>query len=149
MSKLVVKAISAIFVILFLAGCSASYRDHGYLPSQEKLDKVVIGVDTRATLSEVIGAPQSFGMLEDGNWYYMTTRIRTFGAYEPTVVDRELLAISFNRNGTVSNIEKFGLEDGKVVTLSRRVTDQPIKAQGFLKQIFGNLGNFNAGDFLN
>jgi hypothetical protein len=32
--------------------------------------------------------------------------------------------------------------------ISRRVTDSNIKGVGFLRQLLGNIGNFNAGQFL-
>jgi len=48
----------------------------------------------------------------------------------------------------VRNIERFGLERGQVVTLSRRVTDDNIADTTFIRQLMGNLGRFNAGDFL-
>jgi len=51
-----------------------------------------------------------------------------------------VLAISFDQNGVLSNIESFGLEDGQVVTLSRRVTDSSVTNQNFLRQLLGNIG---------
>ncbi len=48
----------------------------------------------------------------------------------------------------VENIEKFTLEDGRVVVLSRRVTSAPVKGPRILSQIFGNLGNADAGTLL-
>ena len=41
------------------------------------------------------------------------------------------------------------LERGRVVTLSRRVTDTGVVDSGLLRQLLGNLGRFNPGDFLN
>ena len=40
----------------------------------------------------------------------------------------------------VPNIERFGLEDGQVVTLSRRVTDANTKGVGYIRQLLGNIG---------
>ena len=33
--------------ILALAGCSATYRNHGYIPTDEDLGQIQIGVDTK------------------------------------------------------------------------------------------------------
>ncbi len=46
----------------------------------------------------------------------------------------------------VTNIERFGLERGQVVRLSRRVTTENTQGVGFLRQAFGNLGRINPGD---
>ena len=52
------------------------------------------------------------------------------------------------KKNLVENIEKFTLEDGRVVVLSRRVTSAPVKGPRILSQIFGNLGNADAGTLL-
>jgi outer membrane protein assembly factor BamE (lipoprotein component of BamABCDE complex) len=69
--------------------------------------------------------------------------VRFYGPKRPEVVSRELVAISFDQRGVVRNIERFGLEDGVVVTLERRVTESSIQNNGFLRQLLGNIGNFN------
>ena len=53
------------------------------------------------------------------------------------------MAVSFDANGVVANIERFGLERGRVVTLSRRVTDSGVTGVSLAGQLLGNLGNFN------
>ncbi|MGR3721070.1 MAG: outer membrane protein assembly factor BamE, partial [Paracoccus sp. (in: a-proteobacteria)] len=63
-------------------------------------------------------------------------------------VDREVVAISFAPSGVVSNIERFGQERGRVVVLSRRVTEGSVTEVSFIRQLLGNLGNFQAGDFI-
>lgn len=60
-----------------------------------------------------------------------------------------MVAVSFSPSGTVSNVERFGLERGRVVVLSRRVTEGSITEISLIGQLLGNLGNFQAGDFIN
>lgn len=128
---------------LVFAGCSATYKYHGYAPSDDELADVIIGADTRETVEEIIGKPSSAGVLEDGNWYYVSTKMRHYTYNAPKAVDRQLVAVSFDASGVVTNIERFGLEDGRVVTLSRRVTDLPVKGPSALSQILGNIGNLD------
>jgi hypothetical protein len=45
----------------------------------------------------------------------------------------------------VSNIERFGLEDGKVVPLARRITDTAVTDKSLLRQLFGNIGKLGGG----
>lgn len=153
MSSFSVKAKKTLVVtasIVVLAGCSSTYKFHGYAPSEDELADVIVGADTRETVEEIIGKPSSSGLLEDGSWYYVATKVehRTYRA--PKAVERELVAVSFDVAGVVSNVERFGLEDGRVITLSRRVTDLPVKGPSVLSQILGNIGNFDisqiAGD---
>lgn len=130
---------------LAIAGCSAIYRNHGYVPTEEDLAKVTVGVDTRDTVAEAVGVPSVSGVLNESGYYYVSSRLRHYGALEPKVVERQLVAISFSQSGVVQNIERYGLEDGRVITLNRRVTESSVNDQTFLRQLLGNIGNFNPG----
>lgn len=134
---------------LFLAvGCTTLYRNHGYAPTDEQLSEVLVGVDTRGTVSDVIGPPTASGVTNEGDFFYVQSRFRLYGPLEPKEIEREVVAIRFDGEGVVSNVERFGLENGQVVALSRRVTDDNVKGTTFLRQLFGSIGQFNAGDFI-
>lgn len=135
-------------LLAVLAGCSATFQNHGYVPTDDELQNVLVGVDTQNTVGEIIGRPSSTGVLEGSGWYYISSRVRNFTFHKAEIIDRQLLAISFDKKGVVSNIERFSLKDGRVITLSRRVTSSGIKGPGFFNQMIGNLGNFGVGDFL-
>ena len=140
---------AAVFALCLLgAGCSAQYRNHGYVPSEEDLAEVVIGVDTRDSVAETLGAPPAGGVLEGGGFYYVRSRVKTVGPARPKEISRELVAVTFDGNGTVANVERFGLEDGRVVVLSRRVTDNGLNDISFIRQLFGNIGNFDPSGVL-
>lgn len=138
----------ALVVIAALSACSTVYRNHGYVPSEADLAEVVVGVDTRDTVAETVGTPSSSGLLSDSGYYYVRSRVRHQGMREPKVVERQLVAISFSSSGVVENIERFELEDGKPIRLTRRVTETSIQNQSLLRQLMGNIGNFNPGQFL-
>lgn len=131
-----------------LAACQPIYRSHGYVPSDSDLAMLVVGQDTRDTVGDFVGRPSSAGVLEDGGWYYVGSRWREVGWKKPEEISREVVAISFDEGGVVQNIERFGLQDGRVVTLSRRVTDSNIKGVTFLGQLLGSIGNVDAGQFI-
>ncbi|MCA0919757.1 outer membrane protein assembly factor BamE [Pseudooceanicola nanhaiensis] len=139
----------AVLLVMAAASCTARYRDHGYVPLDSDLSQIAVGKDTRDTVSEKVGAPSTSGMLDGGNYYYVHSRVRHFAYTEPQVVEREVVQIAFDQRGVVSNVSRYGLEDGKVVTLSRRVTDDGSTSTGIIAQLLGNLGQFSASDFAN
>ena len=128
---------------LALAACSPVLRQHGYVPPEEDLQLITVGVDTRESVANLVGRPSSSGVLADGGFYYVSSTQRIFGPMQPRVIDREVVAISFDQAGLVSNVERFGLERGVVVPLSRRVTYSNSADPGFLRQIFSNLGRID------
>jgi len=130
-----------------LSACTPTYRNHGYVPNDEDLQNLVVGVDTRSTVNDVVGPPSSSGLLSGGDYYYVRSRVKEVGMYRPRVIDRQVLAISFAENDTIANIESFSLADGNIVPLTRRVTDSSVVGKGFLRQLLGNFGNIDPGQF--
>ncbi|RJE88074.1 outer membrane protein assembly factor BamE [Paracoccus onubensis] len=140
--------ILGLVAILGLAACSPVYRNHGFVPPDIDLAQVVVGQTTMDQVPQLIGRPSAQGLLTGSGWYYVGSRWRHFGPQKPQEVSREVVAISFDQQGIVRNVERFGLEQGRVVTLSRRVTDTSVTEISLIGQILGNLGNFQAGDFI-
>lgn len=131
-----------------LAACTTVVRNHGYVPAETELALVEVGVDTRESVAEKVGRPSAQGLLNDVGWFYVQSRFEHVGPREPKEIDRQVLAITFTEAGVVENIGRYGLEDGRVVELSRRVTETNIKGVGFIRQLLSNFGRIRAGDLL-
>ncbi|MDX1781227.1 MAG: outer membrane protein assembly factor BamE [Thalassovita sp.] len=132
--------------ILAMTGCTALYRNHGYAPSDEDLTEVIVGVDTRDSVAESVGTPGATGVLNESGYYYVQSRVRHFAYRRPEVIDRQVVAISFDSRGVVSNVERYTLQDGRVVPLVRRVSSSNVADKSFLRQLLGNLGRFRTSD---
>lgn len=133
---------------LVIAGCVPIYRHHGYIPPEEDLAQVVVGQTTQMELDGLIGRPSSQGLLAGSGWYYVGSRWRHYGPTRPQEISREIVAVTFAENGTVANVERFGLEQGRIVVLSRRVTDSGVTSISAIRQILGNIGNLSAGSVI-
>ncbi len=131
-------------VLVVVTACTTLYRNHGYVPTDEELAAVSIG-DTREQVDAKIGRPTTSGLLNDVGWFYVQSRFAYRGAFEPKEIDRQVVAVTFTESGTVANVERFGLERGKVVPLSRRVTESNIKGIGFISQLLGSFGRIGPG----
>lgn len=131
-----------------LAGCSATYQNHGFVPEEEELETILPGVDTRETLELTVGQPSAAGVIRDDAWFYAAYRVRSFAYQAPQVIERDVVAITFDEDGVVENIETFGLEDGQLVQLSRRVTDSGVGEVTILTQIIRNFGRLDVANIL-
>lgn len=141
-------ALAAVLGLTALVSCSPVYQNHGYIPSDEELALIEVGKDTRDTVAATLGRPSSEGLLNDVGWFYVQSRWKHFGAMPPNEIDRQVVSVTFDEGGVVQNVERFGLEKGNVVALSRRVTDSNVKGVSFLRQLFGNIGRLRADQFL-
>jgi outer membrane protein assembly factor BamE (lipoprotein component of BamABCDE complex) len=132
---------------LGLVACAATFDNHGYVPPPEELAAVDVG-DSRESVAETVGTPGAAGVMRDEAWLYTAYRMRNYAYRAPEVVERDIIAISFDGRGRVSNIEEFGLEDGQIIQLSRRVTTSSVREVSFLRQILSNFGRINVADAL-
>jgi outer membrane protein assembly factor BamE (lipoprotein component of BamABCDE complex) len=144
------RAVFAALALVLLTSCGAStLKDAtGYVPDQQLLDQVVIGRDTQDTVARLLGRPGTTGIIDDRGWYYVKSDYERLLWRAPVEVNRQVVAVSFAENGQVTNIERFGIQDGQVIALNRRVTDSNTQGIGFLRQLFSNFGNLNPGGFL-
>lgn len=140
--------LTLIALLLVLAACTTLYRHHGYVPPEDALAQVVVGETTRDDLPALIGEPGAEGVLTGSGWYYVGSRWEQYGPRPAREIERQVVAISFTDDGRVANVERFGLEQGRVVALSRRVTDSGVVNIGLIRQLMGNIGNVTAGQIL-
>jgi len=139
-----VRGLAVLALAASLTACSPVYRYTGYAPTDDELSGLTPGRDTRETVAEAVGRPNAAGLSEEGTWYYVQSDWEHSGWRPPREIDREVVAISFDSRDVLRNVERFGLEDGQVVVLSRRVTDDQVQGISFARQLFRNLGRFAA-----
>lgn len=142
MGKIAGKARLAIAAVLImgLSSCVSQFRNHGYVPAADELANVIVGKDSRETVAGIVGRPSASGILDGSGWYYVESRFRHVGFLAPKEIEREVVAITFDNRGRVANIERFGLEDGQMITLSRRTTKTSTAKISLLRQLLGNVG---------
>lgn len=131
------------------AGCTAVYHNHGYVPTDDELVQIEVGKSTQQDVASAIGRPSSTGLLKGAGWFYVGSRWKHYGARAPQEIDRQVVAVSFDEAGVVENVERFGLERGEVVVLSRRITKSNIKGIGLIRELLGSIGRVSAGNLLN
>jgi outer membrane protein assembly factor BamE (lipoprotein component of BamABCDE complex) len=143
----VLRGLLPLVVVGLLSACAATFTNHGFVPPQEELDQILVGVDTQGTIESTIGRPSAAaGVTRDEAWIYSAYRVRNYTYQAAEVVERDVVAISFDADGVVSNVERFGLEDGQLVQLSRRVTESSVRDFGFFRQLMRNLGRVDLGN---
>lgn len=131
-----------------LSACEPSIRTHGYAPAPETLGTIAVGEDTRGSVARKIGRPVTRGTFEDDDWYYVSSTLEHYMYYEPKVVDRRVVAVSFDENDVVTDVSTYGVEDGRVIDLATRTTPTHGRQLTILQQIFSNIGVLGAEDLL-
>ncbi|MGB1035570.1 MAG: outer membrane protein assembly factor BamE [Primorskyibacter sp.] len=133
---------------LALSACSEQVRTHGFAPTEAELQNILPGVDTRDTIEETIGIPTTSGVANKGAYYYIESTLSAVAWRASRVVDRKVVEITFDDADVVENISVYGLADGRVVRISRRMTRSGDGNISFIRQLFGNIGGFGAEQIL-
>jgi outer membrane protein assembly factor BamE (lipoprotein component of BamABCDE complex) len=136
--------VALILFTMAATGCAPTVQIHGYVPPPEDIAKIRPGFDDIGSVEQVLGRPSSNGVLRDTAWYYVQSRVESFTYNPPRVVDRTVLAVNFDQQGVVRGIERYGLEDGKIINLTTRTTETGGREMGVLEQLFGNILNLDA-----
>lgn len=143
-----VKAAGLACVLTIAAGCTELDRYHGFIPPEEELATLNVGATTKDEVIALFGPPRSERGLQNNTVYYASSQFRRFGPFAPEEIDRQVLAIDFDSNDRLRNISRYTLEDGRIVVLDRRVTEDGINDVTFLSQLFESFGRIDAGQFL-
>ncbi len=143
------KQLALVLVMATLAACGGQYRNHGYMPLAEDVDALIVGVDTRDSIIEVMGVPTTGGVLTEEAMYYVRSRVHHKGYVKPNEIQRDVLVFSFDKNQILRNVERFGIEKGKLIRLEHRVTEAPGGDRSILQQIIGSIGGFNPNSIVN
>ena len=125
-----------------LTGCgTATITKHGQEFRPTDLQAVQPGM-SKDQVRTTLGTPGTTAVLGDGSaYYYISSTDTQKSFFLPTEENRQVVAVYFNRGGTVDHIGNYGLKDGKVFDFISRTTPAPGgKDEGILKGLFRNLG---------
>ena len=142
------KKILSVAVLFFILGCSEQYRNHGYIPSDEELSSISVSQDDKNTVIKKLGTPSIGGIFGDGNIYFVQSKVLKNSLRASRPVDRQVLVLSFDNKGKLDNIQKFGIDKGKIVILDYRTTPSGLKNMSFLFRLFQNVGGLSAETLL-
>ena len=128
-----------------VAACSPTVSVHGVEPDPDALATVAPGQSDKADVESKLGTPATASTFHDDVWYYMTERRAKRAFLNPKILERKIIAITFDEQDVVDDVLTYTELDGKDVEIVSRVTPTAGNELTILQQLFGNLGRF-AGD---
>ena len=129
--------------VLTLSACSPNVTTRGHVKDANWEEAMQPGTTTRDDVLAAFGSPSTRSSFGQETWYYITTRRESFAFFKPEIADQDVLAVTFDTSGTVSNVHQVGKEGLKEIEFSSRETPTEGQEFGFLEQFLGNLGRFN------
>ncbi|MEE8392922.1 MAG: outer membrane protein assembly factor BamE [Rhodospirillales bacterium] len=129
-------------VILGTASCSR-IDSRGNLADPDLLAGIKAGQHTRKEVAEILGSPSSISIFDKERWYYISKLTETTAFFEPEVLERKVVVLSFDEKGVLREIKTLGLEESRQIETVERETPTSGNTVGFFDQLFGNIGRFN------
>ena len=135
-------------ILSLAAACAEIVRIHGYTPSDPELSQIEVGASSKEDVAAIAGSPAHIDRKYGEAWFYVSSRFHVSGAREPEEMERRIVEVAFNDNGTVSNVATYSLEDGRVIPLTRRVTENNLGRVTILEQLGRAFGRIDPGAIL-
>jgi outer membrane protein assembly factor BamE (lipoprotein component of BamABCDE complex) len=128
-----------------LSACTAVQTQRGFVPPEPTaLDNIIVGEDTRVSVTQKLGSPTLSGTFDQNTWYYVSSYDVQAAFFPTQTTERSIVAVGFSPEGQVASVERYGLEDGRIVDYVDRETPTRGREMTILQQIFnavpGNIG---------
>ncbi|MGV8939231.1 MAG: outer membrane protein assembly factor BamE [Allorhizobium sp.] len=124
-----------------LSSCTTAEVFHnGYIVDQDALALVPVGSSREQVLLS-LGTPSTTATFDGEVFYYVSQERRRAVAFmKPRLVDQQILAIYFDKDGVVANRSNYTMQDGKVFDTISRTTPTGGRDLTFLQQILSGGG---------
>ena len=110
------------------------------LTDPESVEAIEAGQYTQEDVLALLGTPSTVSTFDNRKWYYIGHRSTQFAFERPEVVERNVLVVSFDDTGFVSNKQIFSLGDGREIEPIPRETPTEGRDFTIMQQLLGNLG---------
>jgi len=131
---------------LSLAACDSPVRIRGHVNDPESVEAIKAGQYTQEDVLALLGTPSTVSTFDSQKWYYIGQKSTQFAFQHPEILERNVVVVSFDSTGYVTDKQVYSLEDGRNITPVARVT--PTEGRDFtvLQQLLGNLGRLPGGE---
>jgi outer membrane protein assembly factor BamE (lipoprotein component of BamABCDE complex) len=127
--------------LLSTAACAPITSYSGFQAIESDPKDVKVGADTKSTVRGKLGSPSATSTFDPNVWFYMNQVKQRVAFRKPTVIARNVTAITFNKeNEQVASVNNYTLKDGKVIAFNGRETPTRGRELTILEQLLGNVG---------
>ncbi len=131
-------AVAALLACSWLPGCGAEINRHGHVFMDVDMNQVQPGM-SKDQVQQAFGSPDTTSTISGEAYYYISTTQKTYAFFKPWEIDRKVVAVYFNPDGSVQSVAQYGLKDGIVVKYAKDETPARGKDMTFVEQLFGNI----------
>jgi outer membrane protein assembly factor BamE (lipoprotein component of BamABCDE complex) len=118
-----------------LIACTPVISQRGYLEDKDTEAGIKAGTDTKTSIQTKLGYASTTATFGSDTWYYISSVEKQVAFFTPTVEQRSILAIYFDKDGKVTAMRHYSLTQGHVISLEDRTTPARGRELTFLQQL--------------
>ena len=127
-------------MLFSLNSCVSQKLVHGNLPDAQLVSILKVGIDSKKSITQILGEPTFRGVLGDNSFYYVGTVNSKLAFLDPKLDTQFILEINFDKNNKLKKLFLYDEDESINVSMSSLETKHSGKKLTFLQQIFGNIG---------
>jgi outer membrane protein assembly factor BamE (lipoprotein component of BamABCDE complex) len=143
MRRTVPLVLAGVIALPLLSACETIVDQRGFAATPGSVEKLEVNSQSREDVIRLIGSPSAVATFNPNTWYYISQKQETWAFLKPTMLEQNVLQLSFNESGRLTAIKKYDLADGKDIEMVSRITPTAGKELTVLEQILGNVGRFS------
>jgi outer membrane protein assembly factor BamE (lipoprotein component of BamABCDE complex) len=136
-SKFARRSVLALFASGLVAGCSPEINHRGYRAKPGALSQVAEGMP-KSEVEGLLGSPSTTASINynGDSFYYITSITQGRSFLDPREINREVIAVRFDKQDQVTSVAQYALEDGRIININSRKTAVPGDEFNILKELF-------------
>jgi outer membrane protein assembly factor BamE (lipoprotein component of BamABCDE complex) len=115
----------------------------GNMVDSDMLKQLVPGTSTRNDVMSLMGSPTAKATFADNTWLYIAEVTKPVIAGTQSVLNQQVVALTFDDTGVLRNVATKSADDGFPVSMASGATPSPGSEATFMQQLLGNVGRFN------
>lgn len=131
-------------MVISLSGCIKNTNLVGYTFKNENIEQIKVGKTPEAVVAMILGSPSVTSNYGRKTWYYISSEYETIAFLKPKLKHRRIVAISFNKNDRVADINEYTEKDAKDIAFVKDTTKISGSDISLIGQLLGNVGRFNS-----
>jgi outer membrane protein assembly factor BamE (lipoprotein component of BamABCDE complex) len=119
------------------AGCTPEISHRGYRVKPGAFAEIREGL-SKSEVEGILGSPSTTASvnLQGDSYYYITSTTVARSFLKPQEVNRQVIAVRFEKNDQVESFAQYGLEDGRIININTRKTPVPGTEFSILQELF-------------
>lgn len=140
------KSLLILLSLIAIISCAQNEK-RGYSFELSDYDLLKEGLNDKNDVINYMGNPSLINNEGDKTqelWIYYSEDTEKFLFFKPTILDRKIITINFDKNDKINKIKNYGLSDENKIAFDSSYTKVESPKKGWWSEIFGNIGQVKA-----